>query len=583
LAGLDFADLYRLCERRETGAPLAAWLAPERVAALPPALRERLTAFARWISPLLSLRDRLEPAELLEWAIRATSYDAVLMAQPEGEQQVANLTKLVDVARGFSRKGLAGLHDFAAYLRERVGEETSRTPDAQIVSEEEDVVRLMTIHQAKGLEFPAVFVPDLAHEGRGERGGRVIFDERWGLMCAASYGIDRARLLHPLMLEAELLERDKDVEEQKRLLYVALTRPKHLLVLGAGASKRPGPWQRWIMSALMDDPASADTIGHVRAGALASAEVWLDGIAIELRNAAALATRPVGRVASASAPPPPTATELEAIQQRIWGWQPPSPQMVELSPTALAMLAKCPRYFFLHDIAGLEEQPPGQEGGLPAADKGRIVHSVLERVEIDLASEAVGPRVRELIRREPGAFLLGAVEAEELAQDLERYLQSPSWQALRGDPTLQREVPFSLCLQGDRLELCLRGRMDAVVVREGTPVVIDHKYATFDRHKEAGYEIPMAIYALAAMRGLGSPHAEVQLSFLRSRVYPTETRTIRAGDQVADRLLHLAQAYVDRRHTSDVEAWPRILRQQCERARCGFRPFCWGRQDKTAS
>jgi hypothetical protein len=179
--------------------------------------------------------------------------------------------------------------------------------------------------------------------------------------------------------------------------------------------------------------------------------------------------------------------------------------------------------------------------------------------------------------------LLGAVEAEELAQDLERYLQSPSWQALRGDPTLQREVPFSLCLQGDRLELCLRGRMDAVVVREGTPVVIDHKYATFDRHKEAGYEIPMAIYALAAMRGLGSSHAEVQLSFLRSRVYPTETRTIRAGDQVADRLLHLAQAYVDRRHTSDVEAWPRILRQQCERARCGFRPFCWGRQDKTAS
>ena len=61
-----------------------------------------------------------------------------------------------------------------------------------------------------------------------------------GVMCAAAYGINRARLLHPLMLEAEVVERDKEVEEHKRLLYVALTRPQHLLVLGEGASKRPG-------------------------------------------------------------------------------------------------------------------------------------------------------------------------------------------------------------------------------------------------------------------------------------------------------------------------------------------------------
>jgi ATP-dependent exoDNAse (exonuclease V) beta subunit len=220
---------------------------------------------------------------------------------------------------------------------------------------------------------------------------------------------------------------------------------------------------------------------------------------------------------------------------------------------------------------------------LPAADKGRIVHGVLERVELDLPPEAIATRVRELMRGQPGAFLLSTVDAEALAQDLERYLRSPIWQALRHNPTLQREVPFGLCLQSEALELFIRGRMDAVVMRDGTPVVIDHKYAHFDRHKEAGYEIPMAIYALATMRGLGSPRAEVQLSFLRSRVYPTETRTIGAADQVEDRLLHLAQAYVDRRHASDVEAWPRIPREQCERARCGFRPFCWGRHDRTES
>jgi hypothetical protein len=144
---------------------------------------------------------------------------------------------------------------------------------------------------------------------------------------------------------------------------------------------------------------------------------------------------------------------------------------------------------------------------------------------------------------------------------------------------LRREVPFTLSMHHDGLELCIRGRMDAVAMRDGMPVVIDHKYAHFNRHAEAGYEVPMAIYALAAMRALESPRAEVQLSFLRSHVYPTETRTISMAQRVEERVLHLAQDYVKRRHDSDVEHWPCIPRELCELARCGFRPFCWGRQD----
>jgi ATP-dependent helicase/nuclease subunit A len=578
LAGLDFADLYRLCEAQETGMSLSGWLAPARLATLPTPLREHLARFAGLANRLLQLRDRLEPAELLEWAIGDTGYDAVLIAQAEGEQRVANVAKLLELARGFSRKGLSKLDDFVAYLRGRLDDDAARAPDAQIMSEEDDVVRIMTIHQAKGLEFPVVFIPDLAHEGRGERGGRVIFDEHWGVMCAAAYGINRARLMHPLMLEAELVERDKEVEEHKRLLYVALTRPKHTLVLGEGTSRRPGPWHQWVMRALMAEPGGGERLAQVRSGALPSAVLRLGDVAVELRSAATLAQRPVNAALATPSPPTLTSGELVEIQRRVWGWRPLPAQTVELSPTALATLAKCARYFFLHDIAGLAEQPPGQDGGLPAVDKGRIVHGVLERVEMDLPPEAIAARVHDLIRQEPGAFLLKPVDMAELAHDLERYLQSSTWQALRTNPTVRREVPFQLHIPGERLELLIRGRMDAVFVRDGTPVVIDHKYAHFDRHKEAGYEVPMAIYALAAMRTMESPHAEVRLSFLRSRVYPTETRTINATQHVEERLLQLARVYVDRRHSSDVEAWPRIARTQCEQARCGFRPYCWGRQ-----
>ena len=583
LAGLDFADLYRLCDLRESGASLSDRLTPERLVDLPASLQERLARFAGLANRLLYLRDRLEPAELLEWAIRETGYDAVLIAQPEGEQQVANVAKLLDLARDFGRKGVAGLYEFVAYLRQRLGDDASRTADAQIMSEEEDVVRIMTIHQAKGLEFPVVFIPDLAHEGRGERGSRVIFDEHWGVMCAAAYGINRARLLHPLMLEAEWVERDKEVEEQKRLLYVALTRPKRILVLGEGTSKRPGPWHQWVMGTLLAEPDRAEIMAQVRSGALPAAAIALGEVTVELKQAATLAQRPVRQGGAMPAVSTFETSDLAEIHRRVWEWQPPPPQTIELSPTALAMLAKCLRYFFLHDLAGLEEQPPGQEGGLPAVDKGRIVHGVLERIELDVPPTALAGRVRELIRQEPGAFLLTVSDAEELVQDLEHYLRSPTWQALQHSPNLRREVPFHLHIRGQALELFIHGRLDAVVRQDETPVVIDHKYAHFDRHKEAGYEVPMAIYAMAAMRAMGSAQAEVQLSFLRSRVYPTERRTIRAADRIEARLLQLAQAYVDRRHVSDAEGWPRIAREQCELARCGFRPFCWGerREERT--
>jgi len=585
-AGLDFADLYRLCELRDAGrtrsraSSLSALLSPAELASLPGTLQRRLAPFAGVAARLLQLRDRLSPAELLDWAIRESGYDAVLMAQEEGEQRVANLGKLLDLARGFDRRGLAGLHEFTAYLQERLAEDSPRTPDAQILSEEEDVVRIMTIHQAKGLEFEAVFVPDLAHQPRGDRGERVIFDERWGVICAAAYGSKRARLPHTLMREAELLERDRDVEEQKRLLYVALTRARRILVVGEGSVKGRGLWHRWMLGILQGDPAGAEVIAEMRSGTPPVARLRLDEVTLELRQAAALARGSPSPAASVAAPLPLTAVDLADIHTRVWGWTPPRPRLVELSPTSLATLARCVRYFFLHDIVGLEEQPPGLEGGLPAVDKGRIVHGVLESVPLDLSPEHLPAQLRALIRREPGAYLLGAEELDEVARDLQHYLQSASWQSLRSNPTLQREVPFSLLIRGDGLELSVQGRMDAVALLDGVPVVVDHKYAHFDRDKEVGYEVPMAVYGLAAMRALESPRVEVRLNFLRTHVYPTETRVLSDAHDIEASMLQLAAAYVSRYHDHDAEAWPRIPRERCEKARCGFRPFCWGREER---
>ena len=281
-------------------------------------------------------------------------------------------------------------------------------PEAQIMSEEEDVVRIMTIHQAKGLEFPVVFVPDLAHEGRGERGSRVIFDEHWGVMCAAAYGINRARLLHPLMLEAELVERDKEVEEQKRLLYVALTRPKHLLVLGEGASKRPGPWHQWVMGTLLAEPERAEIIAQVRSGALPAADIGLGEVTIELRQAATLAQRPV--LHGGAMPPVPTFEPAT--------WRRSTARVGMATATTADDRVVANRAGHAGQVSTLLFPARHRRfGGTAAGAGGRACRRWIRGASCMVCSNvlswiclptALAERVRELIRREPGAFLLTA-------------------------------------------------------------------------------------------------------------------------------------------------------------------------------
>src|SRR5438477_10011230 len=98
-------------------------------------------------------RDSATAAEILQDVIRETNFDVVMMAQKDGPQRVANIGKLIEITRQLARQGTTALDDIVRYLRERCNDPTVRESEAQIVSQEDDVVRVLTVHQAKGLEF----------------------------------------------------------------------------------------------------------------------------------------------------------------------------------------------------------------------------------------------------------------------------------------------------------------------------------------------------------------------------------------------------------------------------------------------
>ena len=126
----------------------------------PPTTATRLARFARFFAAERAQAERLPPEALLERAIAATGYDLAVLARAGGERRLANLRKLMRLAREYERaegRDLRGFLDFAA--TQDLAE--AREGEAPLEAEGLDAVRLMTIHRAKGLEFPVVCVADL--------------------------------------------------------------------------------------------------------------------------------------------------------------------------------------------------------------------------------------------------------------------------------------------------------------------------------------------------------------------------------------------------------------------------------------
>src|SRR5881296_2825075 len=226
------------------GGPRSASAAARSLKNRPPL--QLVPLFAEILSYWLEHRDAATAAEILQDVIRKTNFDVVMMAQKNGPQRVANIGKLIEITRSLSRQGTTALDDIVRYLRDRANDPSVRESEAQIVSQNDEVVRVLTVHQAKGLEFDIVIIPDLAAKPGRATGDRTFFSDRWGLLAGAAYGLHRKPLPHALIMEAKELDEDQQYEEEKRLLYVAVTRARKMLVLGEGFSKQSGPWLRWM-------------------------------------------------------------------------------------------------------------------------------------------------------------------------------------------------------------------------------------------------------------------------------------------------------------------------------------------------
>lgn len=171
---------------------------------------------------------RVPILDLLKVALERTGYLATLTTLADGERRRANVEKLLALAR---RTGLVRLSDLNAYLQDLTSQEVR---EGEAVIEAEQAVRLMSIHRAKGLEFPIVIIPDASHAPR-KNSDLILTDRATGI--AVTVRDARGKNIQPVAYR--LLKRDttrREEAEEKRLLYVAATRAQDYLII-SGRSK----------------------------------------------------------------------------------------------------------------------------------------------------------------------------------------------------------------------------------------------------------------------------------------------------------------------------------------------------------
>lgn len=194
-------------------------------------LAYKLRAFYRQLTHFREMVPYTAIHELLQKIIEETGFSLYVAAMPGGERRIANVEMLVEKAAAFEGTSYKGLFNFIRYI-EQLQKYDVDYGEANIADEQENTVRIMSIHKSKGLEFPIVFVAGMGKKfNTTDITGSVIIHPEWGVGLDAVDLQRRTKI--PTFLKKTIQQEIKleNLGEELRVLYVALTRAKEKLIL----------------------------------------------------------------------------------------------------------------------------------------------------------------------------------------------------------------------------------------------------------------------------------------------------------------------------------------------------------------
>lgn len=488
---------------------------------------ERFRAFLEDYHALRALMQSAPCSEVLRELYRRTDYPKKLSAMREGERMTANLRLLTEYAEEFEENRRAG-EDFTEYLT-HLEEYDYDLPAASPPGE--NAISIMTVHRSKGLEFPVVFLVDLAAKfNLDDSRSDVALNRELGFTCKLRD--NRVMRQHKtLPFVAMLLENQRAMlSEEMRILYVAVTRAREKLFLTAAgdlgkrreraerhkeffpvaAVRGAGCFYDWLTPTVLR--LSEERCSHVERIS------WVPDQRDEAQKERGEAQEPVDA----------DATILKTLRENM-AYQYPYRKET-----------RTPRRISVSDLA---EQHTNREfllrrrpkvlttEGLSAAERGTAAHKVMQFAEFAALKKDAEAEVRRLMRE---GFLY-----EEEGRNLElgmiiRFLETDLGKRLTSAEKVYREIRFmqefspeelaaidpSLCIESRTV---LMGAVDCVFIEQGSAVLLDYKTDRTWHPEELRrrYAAQVRLYREIVTRQMGVPVRETYLySFYSGEAVP---------------------------------------------------------------
>ncbi|WHZ58787.1 helicase-exonuclease AddAB subunit AddA [Metabacillus hrfriensis] len=507
-------------------------------------LSRRLQSFYNQLQTWRELARMGSVSELIWQLYRDTKFFNYVGGMPGGKQRQANLRALYDRARQYEATTFRGLFRFLRFI-ERMQERGDDLGAARALGEQEDVVRLMTIHSSKGLEFPVVFVAGLARQfNMMDMNKKYLLDKELGF--ATKLIQPSLRISYPTLPLSAMKKKMKIelLSEELRVLYVALTRAKEKLFL-VGTLKDAGKTlSDWQNSMTQEEWLLPDF-------ERAQAKSYLDWIGPALvRHADAERLRENSEETSPFILDHPSRWEVNVMdEEELYDSQKEEKKYDQEMLSALKNLEPVAQqsdyqdqikarlsWTYQHQFATVFRSKQSvsevkrqqefrdeysdetilrtqidtfmfdrpkfmQKKSLTAAEKGTAMHAVMQQLNLrePVTSKNTEQKVQELITKE--------ILTEEQAGSIEidsivHFFQTDIGKRLQKADRIEREVPFSYALPAEELyeeamgeHVLIQGVIDCLFEDKDGVVLIDYKTDAIQGKYPGGFQQARPILA----------------------------------------------------------------------------------------